>query len=340
MNKRLKYWIGCGLCCLGSLGLAGCSGDDMPGASGSGGDEGEPVALSFRLCRLVAGEASTRVDGDPADMADGKTFQVYAFPANASTTATQPLDGKTYTVKNGVATGELYLYRGTYDLDLVSYNSSTEVPELKTDGTIPVGNGKDFMYTTLKGIVVQPNQMGESHMSVTLPNPFKRMGAQVQVSVAGNTNSPVTPTSLVVRSFLMNGLCESLNYTLGNPAWNAYGGSFGGNYPFSGFTNNGTGYDVKKKRESSPVVLLPVDGTATIDFAIELEVGYSDNGEAKVWKDTYPASIQKVLLPGMTYQFDFTLTFYGILNPGDLTLAVRDYESTVTVNSDGLGKNK
>ena len=196
------------------------------------------------------------------------------------------------------------------------------------------------MYTTLKGIVVQPNQMGESHMSVTLPNPFKRMGAQVQVSVAGNTNSPVTPTSLVVRSFLMNGLCESLNYTLGNPAWNAYGGSFGGNYPFSGFTNNGTGYDVKKKRESSPVVLLPVDGTATIDFAIELEVGYSDNGEAKVWKDTYPASIQKVLLPGMTYQFDFTLTFYGILNPGDLTLAVRDYESTVTVNSDGLGKNK
>ena len=73
MNKRLKYWIGCGLCCLGSLGLAGCSGDDMPGASGSGGDEGEPVALSFRLCRLVAGEASTRVDGDPADMADGKT---------------------------------------------------------------------------------------------------------------------------------------------------------------------------------------------------------------------------------------------------------------------------
>ncbi|WP_330221656.1 MULTISPECIES: fimbrillin family protein [Bacteroides] len=340
MNKRLKYWIGCGLCCLGSLGLAGCSGDDMPGASGSGGDEGEPVALSFRLCRLVAGEASTRVDGDPADMADGKTFQVYAFPANAFTTKTQPLDGKTYTVKNGVATGELYLYRGTYDLYLVSYNSSTEVPELKTDGTIPVGNGKDFMYTTLKGIVVQPNQMGESHMSVTLPNPFKRMGAQVQVSVAGNTNSPVTPTSLVVRSFLMNGLCESLNYTLGNPAWNAYGGSFGGNYPFSGFTNNGTGYDVKKKRESSPVVLLPVDGTATIDFAIELEVGYSDNGEAKVWKDTYPASIQKVLLPGMTYQFDFTLTFYGILNPGDLTLAVRDYESTVTVNSDGLGKNK
>lgn len=340
MNKRLKYWIGCGLCCLGSLGLAGCSGDDMPGASGSGGDEGEPVALSFRLCRLVAGEASTRVDGDPADMADGKTFQVYAFPANASTTKTQPLDGKTYTVKNGVATGELYLYRGTYDLYLVSYNSSTEVPELKADGTIPVGNGKDFMYTTLKGIVVQPNQMGETHMSVTLPNPFKRMGAQVQVSVAGNTNSPVTPTSLVVRSFLMNGLCESLNYTLGGSAWNAYGGSFGGNYSFSGFTNNGTGYDVKKKRESSPVVLLPVDGTATIDFAIELEVGYSDNGEAKVWKDTYPASIQKVLLPGMTYQFDFTLTFYGILNPGDLTLAVRDYESTMTINSDGLGKNK
>jgi len=80
----------------------------------------------------------------------------------------KPLDHKVYTVKSGVATGELYLYRGTYDLYLVSYNSSTEVPELKTDGTIQVSNGKDFMYTSLKGIVVQPNQTGENMMDIVL----------------------------------------------------------------------------------------------------------------------------------------------------------------------------
>ena len=332
MNKKLKDGIVCALWCLGSIGVAGCSGDDAPG--------GEPVALSFQLCRLTAGEVSTRADATSADMEDGKAFRIYAFPADASITATQPLDYKDYTVTGGVATGELYLYRGTYDLYLVSYNSSTDLPVLSAGGTIATGNGKDFMYTTLKGIVVQPNQTGENHMSVVLPEPFKRMGAQVQVTVAGNTSSPVTPTSLVVQSFQMKGLCESLTYTLGSSVWNAHSGAFNGSYPFTGFTNNGTGFEVKKKRESSSVVLLPVDGTSTLDFEIELEVGFNDNGTAKVWRDVYPVSIQKVLLPGMTYLFDFTLTFYGILNPGDLTLAVRDYESTVTIDSDGLGKNK
>ena len=121
-------------------------------------------------------------------------------PQSASTTTTEPLDHKVYTVKGGVATGELYLYRGTYDLYLVSYNSSTEVPELKTDGTIQVSNGKDFMYTSLKGIVVQPNQTGENMMDVVLPAPFKRLGAQIKVSVAAGDFQPVTPTSLVVNS--------------------------------------------------------------------------------------------------------------------------------------------
>ena len=317
MNKRLKYWIGCGLCCLGSLGLAGCSGDDMPGVSGSGGDEGETVALSFRLCRLVAGEASTRVDGDPADMADGKTFQVYAFPANASTTKTQPLDGKIYTVKNGVATGELYLYRGTYDLYLVSYNTSTEVPELRADGTIPIRNGKDFMYTTLKGIVVQPNQMGESHMSVTLPNPFKRMGAQVQVRVRAKDGSPVRVEKLKANRVTITGLPPSLAYTLGQPAWGTASG-YESSFAFESFQEPAGGNPIAW-RESSKEVLLPVDGSTLIKFDVDLTVDYYADTP---YVSSFPPEIQKVLLPGMTYQFDFTLTFYGILKPPDLRLAV------------------
>ena len=45
-----------------------------------------------------------------------------------------------------------------------------------------------------------------------------------------------------------------------------------------------------------------------------------------------------MLLPGMTYMFAFTLTFYGILDPADLTLAIGEYESTVTLDSDEMGK--
>lgn len=93
------------------------------------------------------------------------------------------------------------------------------MPELKTDGTIQVSNGKDFMYTSLKGIVVQPNQTGENMMDVVLPAPFKRLGAQIKVSVAAGDFQPVTPTSLVVNSFEMGGLRASLPYTLGGTTW-------------------------------------------------------------------------------------------------------------------------
>ena len=112
MNKRLKLWIGCCLCLLGAPGLTGCS-EQAPGEPGT--EEGDPVSLRFSLYRAEADEASTRADA-ATDMADGKTFCIYAFPAGASTTTTEPLDHKVYTVKSGVATGDLYLYRGTYDL--------------------------------------------------------------------------------------------------------------------------------------------------------------------------------------------------------------------------------
>lgn len=335
MNKRLKLWIGCCLCLLGAPGLTGCS-EQAPGEPGT--EEGDPVSLRFSLYRAEADEASTRADA-ATDMADGKTFCIYAFPAGASTTTTEPLDHKVYTVKGGVATGELYLYRGTYDLYLVSYNSSTEVPELKTDGTIQVSNGKDFMYTSLKGIVVQPNQTGENMMDVVLPAPFKRLGAQIKVSVAAKSGThPVTPTSLVVNSFKMGGLRASLPYTLGSTAWGTgTNETFATTQAFTGFTNNTTAQTVTLPRVSTPVVVLPVDGSAMISFDVNLTVGYKDNGD-KTLTETYPAEIQKVLLPGMTYTFDFTLTFYGILDPADLTLAIGEYESTVTLDSDEMGK--
>lgn len=332
MNRRLKLWISGCLWCLGCLGWVGCSGDDMPGDPGTEGDAGEPVALSFQLCRLAAGEASTRVDGAPVDMADETVFCIYAFPAGSSTTATRPLDYKTYKVLNGEATGELYLYRGEYDLYLVSYNSTTEVPELLDGGIISTGNGKDFMYTTLKGIVVQPNETGENHMSVVLPNPFRRMGAQVQVTVAvKNASQPVAVSSLKANSITINGLRPSLNYTLGKSVWETEEATdFSSSFPFERFTRADGSYTTPWI--SSPEVMLPVDGSAYLNFVVNLTVGYSGG----TYTGDYTADLQKVLLPGMTYRFDFTLTFYGELKPTDLTLAVKEY-NTIPIVSDGLG---
>lgn len=176
-------------------------------------------------------------------------------------------------------------------------------------------------------------------MDVVLPAPFKRLGAQIKVSVAAGDFQPVTPTSLVVNSFEMGGLRASLPYTLGGTTWGAVANeTFATTQSFTGFTNNTASHDIKTSRESTPVVVLPVDGSAMIPFKVNLTVGYNDNGVSRKTTNTYPAEIQKVLLPGMTYMFAFTLTFYGILDPADLTLAIGEYESTVTLDSDEMGK--
>lgn len=259
--------------------LAGSAGTDRMFGTGSRGTRHGGGRSGIAPLLSLPGGGGRGFDPCPdaaTDMADGKTFCIYAFPAGASTTTTEPLDHKVYTVKGGVATGELYLYRGTYDLYLVSYNSSTEVPELKTDGTIQVSNGKDFMYTSLKGIVVQPNQTGENMMDVVLPAPFKRLGAQIKVSVAAGDFQPVTPTSLVVNSFEMGGLRASLPYTLGGTTWGAVANeTFATTQSFTGFTNNTASHDIKTSRESTPVVVLPVDGSAMISFKVNLTVGYN-----------------------------------------------------------------
>lgn len=39
----------------------------------------------------------------------------------------------------------------------------------------------------------------------------------------------------------------------------------------------------------------------------------------------------------MTYQFDFSLTFYGAIVPSDLTLAIREW-TTTNLTGEDLGK--
>lgn len=300
-------------------------------------DEGDPVTLTFDMYSA----ALTRADGagttsTTEDMAVGKTFRIYAFAAGAVNLGT-PLDNRVYTVQEsettpgspGKATGNLTLYRGTYDLYLVSYNSSTEVPELSTDGSFTVGNGRDFMYTKMEGIVVQPDKTGENTMLVSLPRPFTRMGARVVTTVqTKNATQPVPVTSLKANWIRIKGLAETLTYKLGNTAWESASG-YNSSFTFDKFTH-ATG----KPWISEAQVVLPVDGSQMLDFEVNLTVVYNEGADS--YTGSFPASIQKVLLPGMTYQFDFSLTFYGVLKPSDLTLAVKEYD-TVDLSSDGLG---
>lgn len=338
--------------------LAGCSSGDgvLPGTEP---ENGEAVSLSFSLCRYttdVEGGGTTRAEGGAAatraestvaqDMAVGKTFRVYAYPAGA-TDLTSPKATAVYTVVSAAtsnepakATGELYLYRGAYDLYLLSYNMESETPEL-TSGTsdITTGNGKDFMYTVLKNVWIQANNVGANKLDIELPDPFKRMGAQVKVMVKGKDGSqPVRIYKIEKPNYItIKGLPTSLTYGLGKTAWNEVSnpaGVYTASYSFSGFTSTNEN-DYVIPWESKAEVLLPVDGTVLLDFDVNLTVLYEAGTKTRT--ASYPASIQKTLLPGMTYEFEFSLTFYGVLSPSDLTLAVKEY-NTVSLSSDGMGK--
>lgn len=326
--------------------LAGCSaGDAMLPDTDPDPEAGEPVTLTFDMYSATV----TRADASSASeaMAIGKIFRIYAFPAG-STDWGSPLDNKNYTVQPsetdaslpGKATGNLTLYRGTYDLYLVSYNSSTEVPSLNNDGTFTVNNGKDFMYTKLEGIVVQPDKTGDNAMLVSLPRPFTRMGAQVITTVkARNGMQPVTPTALVVNYIKVSGLHGNLTYKLNNTSWEAPATTADASYSFEKFdANNTLNYDPYSARTSDPGVLLPVDGTQKMKFDVNLTVNYKSGSETKTSVSSYFATIEKALLPGMKYQFDFSLTFYGAIVPSDLTLAIREW-STSSLTGEDLGKD-
>lgn len=325
------------------IGMASCAGNVAEEIGQE--DKGEPISISFDMYTAGVTKAETATT---EDMAVGKKFRIYAYNSAESGNPdfSTPLASAVYEVErktiNGVerlvATGDLKLYRGSYYMYLVSYNDESETPVLDTGaGTITVGNEHDFMYTTLENIVVQPEVAGGNHMTVALPTPFKRLGSQVIVKVAAkNITQPVDITTLEVEDIKIGGLPASLTYELGKTTWNdcnAYNAFY--QYTKESFTRP----DDSKFSfwTSAPVVLLPVKGSAELTFAVNLTVTY--NSGKKSLTQVYPASIQKVLAPGMTYVFEFTLTFYGVIVATDLTLAVREY-NTITLNNegDGLGK--
>lgn len=343
-NSRFPAF--CGM--LWGLLLAGCTSgsvelpDTVPDV---GPDKGEPVTLTFDMYSATVTRADAE-DTSPKDMEIGKQFRIYAFTAG-STSLSAPLDSRIYTVQPdettsslpGKATGNLTLYRGNYDLYLVSYNSSTEVPSMNADGTLTVNNGKDFMYTKLENIVVQPDKTGQNTMLVSLPRPFTRLGAQVITTVKTAERQPVTVNAFIANYITISGLPKELAYKLNNTVWETPSANAPTAEPFqfSTFTGNNQPENTGVRRESEARVVLPVDGTTPLSFDVNLTVTYFDNSVKKTTTSSYKASIHKALLPGMTYQFDFTLTFYGEIIPADLTLALREW-TTITLNANDMGK--
>ena len=86
-------------------------------------------------------------------------------------------------------------------------------------------------------------------------------------------------------------------------------------------------------------MLLPVNVSQPLEFVITLKVFYTADGVAGTQEGIfeYTATTSKALLKGMQYKFEFTLTFFGILNPGDITISLLDY-TKVDQSTDEVGE--
>lgn len=310
-------------------GLLACSGDADTDQGGvlQPDDPGKAIQLSFKLYDVEV----TRADVLSTTLEEGVKLRIYAYSKGADTSA-DPLAEGVYTVgRDGIATGNLYLYRGEYDLYLVSYNSSIETPELNTAiHRIDVNNGLDFMHAELKGIVVQPTTIGTYQMEVALPEAFKRMATNLTVKVKAAGTQPISINELTLNSFYIDGLSSSCEYQLGSAVWGTATPMADEQYQVLSFTGNPESYSTGY--ESEPFVIFPVDGNTQLNFTINLTVKYS----GKYLTKDYKASIRKALLPGMKYTLEFILTFYGEIVSTDLTMKLYDYNG-VELSTDSMG---
>lgn len=305
--------------------LTACTGslpDD--GGNPSPEERGEPVLLSFDMYGATVTKASENI---AVDLAPETKFTIYAFP-KGTTDLSKPLASGVYTIgADYKATGNMSLYRGEYDMYMVSNNTNI-APVLSEGGSITVNNGTDFMYNTLTGFTVQPQKTGDNVMNVTLPAPFVRLGSQVKLSVKAKLGSPVTVTDLKVQSITMYYLSSPLSYNLGAIDWKKEGTTYEkkDSIVVSSFDNKP---DYYVAHPADPVVVLPVSGNTPIEFKIVLDVTYVEKvDEVTTYPTktfTYTASSRKTLLKGMVYGFEFTLTFFGVLSPGDITIGLLDY---------------
>lgn len=319
--------------------LASCQNEVVPE------ETGEKIALSFRLYQAELTKAETNTS---TLLTPGTKLRAYAYKKDALTTGV-PVGYGDYEIADAKGTAEalpgqgLTLYRGDYDIYLLSYNDLNYVPEAGSSNLVSVDNGKDFMYATLKGISVKPTSSGADMMSVDLPEPFTRLCSNVIVKVKANSKIVVGVNGLVVKSVKINKLSDNLSYQMGKSAWEQNNSQM---YTGTGLletfgANNTITSTVTENRVSNPLVVLPLKGIEPLEFELNLSIKFNKTVEgvsSEVTKlFTYKPKVYKSFLPGMTYEFEFTLTFFGDQEPVDLSLAILEY-TTVKFSSDDVGK--
>lgn len=318
----------------------GCS-NNLPADA----EQGERINLEFDMFAADV-QPQTKAFGATTSltpMATGTRFNVYAYSgttsiSNAPYTVEETADGK------NKGTGNLSLYRGYYNLYMISSNSQVEdnLPTVNSNGKVVVSNGTDFMYNTLRNITVQPETDGASTMSIPLTSPFIRLGSHITLSVKASPNSPVAVKNLSVNSIKISGLSDDLSYTPGNDDWdkneyNYYSKELSVN---SFKTENDETALPAIKLIGDPIVVLPVDGSAPLVFDIDLSITYypiMDTEETENFQ--YQVTTNKALQKGMAYSFEFTLTFFGNLTPGDITLSAFGYSQEIDQPTDEVGDN-
>ncbi|WP_455640292.1 fimbrillin family protein [Parabacteroides sp.] len=319
--------------CAGLL-LAACS-SGLPNENRDESQEkGEPVKLSFKMYNADLTKALGATNA-VVDMVAGTKITILAYAAGTQVDNLGKLPaplGRTVTeIKADLtADGNMTLYRGQYDLYFLSYNNS--IAPNPDGGEITVDNGYDFMYSELKGLTVQPENDGKNEMTVSMTSPFIRLGSQVTLSVKAK-DSPVNVIDLQVQKITMKNLSTAKTYYLGEENWQS-SSDYSGEYTVSKFSYVAS--TPKADHTSDPIVLLPVDGTSQLEFELVLDVTYKVAGETTETKKpfTYTAKTSKALLKGMKYSFTFTLTFFGVLNPGDITISLLDYTNNNQATDD------
>lgn len=323
--------------CLGLM-LLGCTAGIPDDDRSDQQEKGQPVELSFKMYEA---DITKAIGATPVvDLESGTKFTVLAYEAGtavdpATGKLPEPLGKSVCTIENDkTANGNMSLYRGEYDIYFISYNS--EIAPDPSAGAITVDNGHDFMYNEIKGLVVQPQNDGENNMEVTMTGPFVRLGSKVELSVNARANSPVTVTDLKVKSIEIKNLSSPLTYNIGEKDWQPNTG-YAGSYTVTDFS-----YTVNSPllpHENKDAVVLPVSGSEPLEFNITLDVTYAESGVADLQTKTftYVAKTSKALLKGMKYRFVFSLTFFGVLNPGEITITLLDY-TNIEQSTDNVGE--
>lgn len=318
--------------------LSGCQRNDMLPS------QEEEWVISFNLpqeeaingilphSRAIQGSAGTEL------LSDGTLFSVRAYKKNK--TGTPVFVGKgVYKVETGGTTAvprsdpeALKLTRGTYDLYFLSYNSSGTVPDA-TGETVSVSNGNDFLGATLEQIIIQADKDGQTSLTIPMDgHPFRHLCSRVKATLEVPKDQPVAPKGITDLEISVKNLRTDNTYTWLSQSFTALGArDKGSTFSLikSGSLSNIQGSSTFPVTFSSPsdVFLLPLDESAPLLFDVSMKVSYTDrNGQpATATLESKEVELKKALLPAMSYNFVFTLTFYGDYLPADLTLDVLDY---------------